>query len=391
MRVTHKRETKKKILSIVLGFSMLLILGACGGGKNKSDEWPATGLASLIPKPSSGIISIDHDSNNLFYVTVKKGDDDLYDTYLNECQAMGYTIEAENGSTYDSYKAFNESGYKLRLSSFDPGELSIYLDAPIEIGELRWPKSNLVSLIPQPETEKGTVTRDESDRFYAYVGETDLSSFNAYVDKCYAAGFNVDYTREDEYFSGKNSTGYELTLSYEGFNIMEITLEAPEEETTTTQEETTTEASGGAEGKKEIDISTGLDNITGLASEGEESLKEKLGDIYQMFSGLFGKSGSYEDIYNEYSKKIQDKTPSLIEEYRNEAANHVGDINAQAEIANAKVTVLAEIANEGVEQMAMLYYKDLDYSTYESWATKLYDVYMDYAGQIYDVYLTTAG
>lgn len=92
------------------------------------------------------------------------------------------------------------------------------------------------------------------------------------------------------------------------------------------------------------------------------------------------------DIYDGYSKKINDKTTQLVKEYTEEAAKKTGDIEDQAEICNKKIEVLAEIANEGVEKMAALYYKDMDYSKYEDWALKLYDVYMEYAGQITDKY-----
>ena len=38
------------------------------------------------------------------------------------------------------------------------------------------------------------------------------------------------------------------------------------------------------------------------------------------------------DIYDEYSKKINDKTPQLVKEYTEEAAKKTGDIEDQAEI-----------------------------------------------------------
>lgn len=381
----------KKVLVLILAGIMAICLCACGGGKKtKSDEWPTSGLALRIPKPNSGVISIDLDLNDLFYVTVEKGEDDLFDVYLKECQDMGYTVEAESSTSgYDSYEAFDEEGYQLRLNSFDPGELNIYLDAPIEIGELQWPNSGISTLLPKPEASKGKIDGDSSEYFWVYVGETNKDSYKSYVDKCYDAGFSIDYTREDKYFKGKNETGHELSIEYKGFNIMYISLNAPDGETPT--EEVTTTASSSTEDAKTFDISAGLDSISGLASEGESALKDKLGDLFSMFGGLLGTSESYEDIYNDYSQQIQNKTPGLIEEYKNEAASHAGDINAQAEIANKKVEVLAALSNEGVEKMAMLYYKDMDYSTYESWATKLYDVYMQYAQQIYDTYLSSAG
>lgn len=64
----------------------------------------------------------------------------------------------------------------------------------------------------------------------------------------------------------------------------------------------------------------------------------------------------YEQIYNEYAKKIRDAAP------------------------NVSITELAEISNEGVSKMAEYMYSakgtDGQYATYEKWSQKLMDVYM---------------
>lgn len=100
---------------------------------------------------------------------------------------------------------------------------------------------------------------------------------------------------------------------------------------------------------------------------------------------------SYQSILDEYSEKIKEATPGLVDEYKNEAAEHSGDINKLAEISNDKVNKLAEISNEGIEEMANIMYSNGDdYDTYEEWSKKLMDVYTEYAEKIMDAYIDSA-
>ncbi|MDD3363005.1 MAG: hypothetical protein PHW34_15165 [Hespellia sp.] len=100
---------------------------------------------------------------------------------------------------------------------------------------------------------------------------------------------------------------------------------------------------------------------------------------------------SYQSILDDYTKEITDATPGLVNEYNTESAEKAGDINALAELSNAKITKLAEICNEGVSKMAEIQLKTGDdYSTYEEWAAKLQDVYTQQSQQITDAYMASA-
>lgn len=99
-------------------------------------------------------------------------------------------------------------------------------------------------------------------------------------------------------------------------------------------------------------------------------------------------STSYQAILDEYTAKIQSATPSLIQEFKNEAASNTGGTDGLAAISNNKVEKLAIISNEGIGKMADLHYSLSDeYSTYESWATKLTDVYTAESQKIIGEYL----
>ncbi|MDD3140216.1 MAG: hypothetical protein PHX08_14740 [Lachnospiraceae bacterium] len=100
---------------------------------------------------------------------------------------------------------------------------------------------------------------------------------------------------------------------------------------------------------------------------------------------------TYQSILDEYTQKITDGVPGLIDEYNAEAADKTGDMNALAELSNAKVSKLAEICNEGVEQMAQLKIKNGDDdTTYTDWAGKLQAVYSEQAKPIQDAYMNSA-
>lgn len=103
-------------------------------------------------------------------------------------------------------------------------------------------------------------------------------------------------------------------------------------------------------------------------------------------------TSGYQAILNEYTIKLQNATPDLIDEYYAEAANNTAGLQGLATICNNKVSVLAGICNEGVSKMATYYYNhgSGSYDEYESWGTKLYDVYMIEAGKIQDAYMNSA-
>lgn len=108
-------------------------------------------------------------------------------------------------------------------------------------------------------------------------------------------------------------------------------------------------------------------------------------------SGESSEPVTYESILEEYTQKIEEATPRLIDEYNEEAAELSGDINALAELSNSKLEELAKIETEGIEKMADLMLENGDeQEVYEEWAEKLYDVYAEYSGQITDAYMDSA-
>lgn len=151
--------------------------------------------------------------------------------------------------------------------------------------------------------------------------------------------------------------------------------------------EPTPEAAEPAADMPAIDPSGILDKLGADPDKIVESLSGSLSGLLSLAS-----SSSYEDIYKEYSKKITDLSPKLIEEYKKEAASNTNGIEGLAEIANSKVEQLAELDAEGTEAMAQFMYTKGagNYEDYQEWATKLYEVYNTEATRIYNEYMASA-
>lgn len=122
--------------------------------------------------------------------------------------------------------------------------------------------------------------------------------------------------------------------------------------------------------------------LTDIAKDNESSAEDK-----NTKTGL-----SYQSILDEYTIKLQNETPKLIQEYKDEAANNNDGLMGLATISMNKVTKLAEICTEGGSKMAevMLSSGSGSYDEYEEWAGKLQEVYMTEAAKITDVYMESA-
>lgn len=102
--------------------------------------------------------------------------------------------------------------------------------------------------------------------------------------------------------------------------------------------------------------------------------------------------GKYQAVLDDYTQKIKEAAPKLVQEYNSEYPNNQNGLEGLAELSNEKISELAEISNDGIGEMAEIYFNNGsgDYEVYEDWASKLTDVYMDEAGAITDAYMTSA-
>ncbi len=91
-----------------------------------------------------------------------------------------------------------------------------------------WPKSEMASLIPEPEFDLGRVEWESDYGFAVSVAEIPEQDFNKYVRACYQKGFNVNYQKGIAFFCADNKEGYHLILKGGENNIMYVRLDGPE-------------------------------------------------------------------------------------------------------------------------------------------------------------------
>lgn len=195
---------------------------------NAAYEWPERGLANSIPKPTIETGEISNDSDTFFGFYLYQATADDYLKYMEECKESGYTNVDEESGRY--YRAYNEDGDRYVNIEYheDDNEIYIAVRAPEKWADIYWPKSELAKTLPVPEKLYGIVNWDESDNWDVDIANVSAAEFNAYIDKCIEAGYNVDYSRNDKSFSAENASGNKLDIQYEYFNVMNIDVEIAE-------------------------------------------------------------------------------------------------------------------------------------------------------------------
>ncbi len=219
------KKLKKWVVVVVILVAIVAFANvqSCMRNQPKTLNWPTSGLATLLPDPPTKRGEIIYDDDDQFMANVAECSEGQYEEYVESCTDKGFTTDAE--STSSTYEAFSNEGYKLRLDySSSDEELSIYLNAPVEMNTLVWPTTGAGSNAPAPSSSKGRIDSDSSSIFVAYVGDTDITVYGAYVDACIAAGYSIDYQKGDKSFYADRADGAHITVSYEGFNTMKVAV-----------------------------------------------------------------------------------------------------------------------------------------------------------------------
>lgn len=100
-----------------------------------------------------------------------------------------------------------------------------YIMSEKEYGKFDWPKSELASLIPEPEFDSGRVEWETDYGFAVSVEEIPEQEFNKYAAACYQKGFNVNYRKGSAFFYADNKEGCHLILKARENDIMYVRLE----------------------------------------------------------------------------------------------------------------------------------------------------------------------
>lgn len=96
----------------------------------KAIYWTKGTFKDKLPKPKAQVIKKDYIDNKKSFSFVACGlTKDDYDSYVDKCKKMGYTVDADNFD--DSYYAKNSEGYKIDIRyDADDFELNVSISAP---------------------------------------------------------------------------------------------------------------------------------------------------------------------------------------------------------------------------------------------------------------------
>lgn len=191
--------------------------------------WNDMVLGELLPKPPAKKGQLYTNSAKELRVTIADLTDKQFADYVTACEELGFTVDAQ--ANFSSYSAYNAEGYKLSLSHYGTeGDLSINLEAPIEMSAIIWPTGSAGKQLPAPKSTVGKFSYEHEDNFFVYVGNTSKADYTEYVTACSNKGFNVNYDKGEDYYSADNHSGWHIYLQYVGNSIMRVSIDAPDKE-----------------------------------------------------------------------------------------------------------------------------------------------------------------
>lgn len=313
MQFVRKKRPNIHILFAVGGIILMFVFFKVKGETISESEmynWPTGGMLTVLPEPKSKVGDIIEFTDTV-YLTVKRTSAEEYEAYLESCIEKGFTIEAERETT--DYAAYNGEGYKLDLSYNKTGEsMRIELEAPLAVEEITWPSSELANMLPVPEVSIGQIKYDSSSSFMIYVGNTSIDEFKAYVDECISAGFDVDYQRRDTSYSADNSSGYHLSVVYEGFDTIYIRIEAPEDKSEEADDGASNEngSDEDAEASKNEEAKT---TETAAASTG--GIRPEFKEAMDSYEAFFDEYIEFMESYDENDAAMLLKSASMLSQY----------------------------------------------------------------------------
>lgn len=226
------KNTKKWISIILLSVSFIIIIPYFSLFKisitdYEKYDWNDVVLANVIEKPKSSYGKILSNSDKYLSLDVRNVSKTQFTDYVRNCKEKGFDIDAEQ--TENTFLAYNKDGYKLYIYYNESNKkMSISLDAPMELGTLVWPESELAKLVPTPKSTIGKIEKDDITSFVAYVGNISKNDYDEYVTSCSNKGFNVNSSKTNKEYIAKNENSYKILLNHIGNNIMKITICEPE-------------------------------------------------------------------------------------------------------------------------------------------------------------------
>lgn len=190
-----------------------------------SFTWPTGALADVIPRVefTSGKLGINNGEE--LEISLYEFTKEAFDAYVQQCKVAGFNIDSEedHAEIWYRYEAYNNEGYRIRISVNNMKELTINMRAPRKKDAISWPTTGLASMLPKPDNCIGEVSIDFDWSFSVYISDMTIDDFNAYVEECINSGFEKS-TRTDHYFSADMGEDISITIEYVGFNTVYISI-----------------------------------------------------------------------------------------------------------------------------------------------------------------------
>lgn len=183
---------------------------------------PNTELSCLMPQIEEGKGRVVTNNSEYFSVEYYSISDSGFEEYKSMCMDQGFTIDCENdGSLFD---AFNEDGYNIRITYYS-SKMHITVSDKLEMKKIKWPDSEVASLLPTPKSSYGQISSSSDSCLIAYIGNTTIDDFNEYVSQCIEKGFDENISQTDEHYHADNKDGYHVMVEYRGFNTIFIRID----------------------------------------------------------------------------------------------------------------------------------------------------------------------
>jgi len=300
--LTIKPKKKKKPFFLRWWFILLAILAISFVANNMRSGgekivWDEMILGEMLPAPPAGKGRILYNKTEELWVKINKISDKQFAEYIEACKEKGFTVDAESDS--NSYEGYNAEGYKLKLSHYGgDADMGINLEKPMEMTAIVWPTSTAGKQLPTPKSTIGKFSYEYDDHFLVYIGNTTKADYTEYANACSEKGFNVDYSKGDNYYRANNKEGWRISISYEGNNIMCVSIDAPRKDdssndTATPPAETTAP-----------DVKAESADTRGLGSDFKAAMDsyEKFIDEYVAFMKKYNANSSDLSLLADYGK-----------------------------------------------------------------------------------------
>lgn len=319
--VESKPKKKKKPFFLRWWFILLAIIvvgviALSSGGGGEKIVWDDIILGDMLPEPPANKGEIHTNAADELWIDINDLSDKQFNDYVEACKEKGFTIDAESDSS--SYDAYNAEGYKLSLSHYgDDADMSIDLEAPMEMTTITWPTSAAGKQLPTPKSTIGKFSYEYDNNFFVYIGNTSSADYAEYVNACSEKGFNVDYSKGDDYYYADNSEGWHVDIRYVGNNVMSIAIDAPSEDdntsTTTPSTDSSTDTSEpdttDKEPEKDDSDSSAIDPDFKAAMDSYENFMDEYVAFMKKYSANptdMGLLADYADYMSKYADFVED-------------------------------------------------------------------------------------